>query len=73
MKCFTSKNINGSKFRTFYCCLVVIYCFKEFGKVISKSGPRFNTFLKIFYKKIKINLPYFVPIFKKIDKKLTQL
>ena len=42
-----------SKFRTFYCCLVLIYCFEEFGKVTSKTGPRFNTLLKIFYKKKK--------------------
>ena len=34
----------GSEFRTFY--LVVIYCFEIFGKLTSKTGARFNTFLK---------------------------
>ena len=74
---FHLKNVYCSKFRTFYCCVVVIYCFEEFGKVTLKRGPRFNTFLKIFYKKIEIfvlsyNILHFVPIFKEIDKKFAR-
>ena len=53
-------------------------CFEEFAKVTSKKGPPFHTFLKIFYKNIKIlvlshNLSHFMPISKKIDENLAQI
>ena len=43
-----------------------------------KEGPLFHTFPQIFYKNFKIlvlsyNISHFVPIFKKIDKKLPRL
>ena len=47
----TSKNIYGSKFRSFY--LVVIYCFEVFGKLASKMVPRFTPSSKYFTKKLK--------------------
>ena len=75
---FHLKNMYGSKLRTFYCCLVVISYFEEFGKSTLKSGPRFKVFLKIFYKKVKVltlsyTLLHFVLVFKEIEEKFAQI
>ena len=52
-------------------------CFEEFGKVTSKKGFRFTPSSKYFISfkglGLSYNLPYFVPVFKKIDKKLAQI
>ena len=57
--------------------LSIVVSFEEFGDVISKRGPSFNTIFNIFYKKIKIlvlsyNLPHFAPVFEVIDKKIKE-
>ena len=36
IKFFTSRNINGSKFRTFHCCLVAICCIETALKNLGK-------------------------------------
>ena len=57
IKFFTSKNIHGSKFSTFYCCLIAIYCFetalKNLSKIDVKRGHRFTPSSKDFTKILK--------------------
>ena len=75
IKLFTSRNISGSKLRTFYCCLAVIYCFetafKNLGKLRQRGAPRltlsFKYFTKIKQKNLVLSydLSHFVISFQK--------